>query len=392
MIIFRYLLKEVAKTQLAVFFVLMTIFISQKFVRVLEDASEGSIPGQMVMIFIALKIPDLAGMMLPLSLFLGVLLAYGRIYADNEMTVLHACGVSEWYVVRVTLVLALITAIFTGAFTLYLAPMASEYQYQVKDKIAADSGLSSLVAGRFQKTGNKKAVIFIHDKNRDDNSFNKVFVAQLPDDKRSEESVINSSLVYAKQGQVIEEESGSQRLVLSDGTRYHSSAINGEFQLLSFDKYYIQIQDQEVEQKHRKLSALPTQDLFSPTEDELVAEYGATMQWRISFPLACIILIFIAVPLSVVNPRQGKFAKMLPALMLFLGYFLLLTAMRSGIERQALPVSIGLWPIHISALFLGILLLMKERRSGKKFKAILPRFKRNDASKQGKQNQSRGQA
>ncbi len=392
MIIFRYLLKEVAKTQLAVFFVLMTIFISQKFVRVLEDASEGSIPGQMVMIFIALKIPDLAGMMLPLSLFLGVLLAYGRIYADNEMTVLHACGVSEWYVVRVTLVLALITAIFTGAFTLYLAPMASEYQYQVKDKLAADSGLSSLVAGRFQKTGNKKAVIFIHDKNRDDNSFNKVFVAQLPDDKRSEESVINSSLVYAKQGQVIEEESGSQRLVLSDGTRYHSSAINGEFQLLSFDKYYIQIQDQEVEQNHRKLSALPTQDLFSPTEDELVAEYGATMQWRISFPLACIILIFIAVPLSVVNPRQGKFAKMLPALMLFLGYFLLLTAMRSGIERQALPVSIGLWPIHISALFLGILLLMKERRSGKKFKAILPRFKRNDASKQGKQNQSRGQA
>lgn len=392
MIIFRYLLKEVAKTQLAVFFVLMTIFLSQKFVQVLEDASEGSIPGQMVMIFIALKIPDLAGMMLPLSLFLGVLLAYGRIYADNEMTVLHACGVSEWYVVRVTLVLALITAIFTGAFTLYLAPMASEYQYQVKDKLAADSGLSSLVAGRFQKTGNKKAVIFIHDKHRDDNSFNKVFVAQLPDDKRSEESVINSSLVYAKQGQVIEEESGSQRLVLSDGTRYHSSAINGEFQLLSFDKYYIQIQDQEVEQNHRKLSALPTQDLFSPTEDELVAEYGATMQWRISFPLACIILIFIAVPLSVVNPRQGKFAKMLPALMLFLGYFLLLTAMRSGIERQALPVSIGLWPIHISALFLGILLLMKERRSGKKFKAILPRFKRNDASKQGKQNQSRGQA
>lgn len=383
MIIFRYLLKEVAKTQLAVFFVLMTIFISQKFVRVLGDASEGSIPGQMVMTFIALKVPDLAGMMLPLSLFLGILLAYGRIYADNEMTVLHACGVSEWYVVRVTLVLAFITAILTGIFTLYLAPMASEYQYQVKDKLAADSGLSSLVAGRFQKTGNKKAVIFIHGKNRKDNSFDKVFVAQLPDENHSEESVINSSLVYAKQGQVIEEESGSQRLVLSDGTRYHSDAANNEFQSVAFDRYYIQIQDQEVEQKHRKLSALPTQALFSPpdNEDKLVAEYGATIQWRIAFPLACIILTFIAVPLSVVNPRQGKFAKMLPALMLFLGYFLLLTAMRSGIERQALPVSVGLWPIHISALFLGLILLMKERRSGKKLKAKLPRFKRSNVDR-----------
>ncbi len=380
MIIFRYLLKEVAKTQLAVFFVLMTIFISQKFVRVLGDASEGSIPGQMVMIFIALKVPDLAGMMLPLSLFLGVLLAYGRIYADNEMTVLHACGVSEWYVVRVTLVLAFVTAMFTGIFTLYLAPMASEYQYQVKEKLAADSGLSSLIAGRFQKTGNQKAVVFIHGKDRDDNSFDKVFVAQLPDEDHSEDNIINSSLVYAKKGQVFEEESGSQRLVLSEGMRYHKDATNGEFQSVTFDKYYIQIQDQEVEQKHRKLSALPTQQLFNSTDDKSAAEYGATIQWRIAFPLACIILTFIAVPLSVVNPRQGKFAKMLPALMLFLGYFLLLTAMKSSVERQALPSTIGLWPIHISALILGIILLMKERSSGRKIKAKLPSLKRNVTS------------
>tara|TARA_R110001583_G_scaffold39890_1_gene127807 strand:- start:32569 stop:33738 length:1170 start_codon:yes stop_codon:yes gene_type:complete len=379
-IIFRYLLKEVAKTQLAVFFVLMTIFISQKFVRVLGDASEGSIPGQMVMIFIALKIPDLAGMMLPLSLFLGILLAYGRIYADNEMTVLHACGVSEWYVVRVTLVLALVTAIFTGIFTLYLAPMASEYQYQVKEQLAADSGLSSLIAGRFQKTGNEKAVVFIHDKNRDDNSFDKVFVAQLPDEDHTEDSIINSSLVYAKKGQVFEDDSGSQRLVLSQGMRYHKDATNGEFQSVTFDKYYIQIQDQEVEQKHRKLSALPSQQLFNSTDAKSAIEYSATIQWRIAFPLACIILTFIAVPLSVVNPRQGKFAKMLPALMLFLGYFLLLTAMRSGVERQALPSNIGLWPIHISALFLGVILLMKDRSSGMKIKAKIPGLKRNVAS------------
>jgi lipopolysaccharide export system permease protein len=120
MIIFRYLLREVAKTQLAVFTVVMTIFISNKFVRLLDDASEGGIPGQLVMIFIALKIPDLAGMILPLSLFLGVLLAYGRIYSNNEMTVFHACGISEWYVVRVTLILALITALVTGFFYLIL--------------------------------------------------------------------------------------------------------------------------------------------------------------------------------------------------------------------------------------------------------------------------------
>jgi lipopolysaccharide export system permease protein len=354
----------------------MTIFISQKFVRVLADASEGSIPGQMVMTFIALKIPDLAGMMLPLSLFLGVLLAYGRIYADNEMTVLHACGVSEWYVVRVTLVLAFITAILTGVFTLYLAPMASEYQYQVKEELAADSGLSALVSGRFQKTGNGDAVVFIHDKNRKDNSFNRVFVAQLPDENSNEASIINSSIVYANTGKVLEDDRGSQRLILGDGVRYHSDADSSEFQSVAFDKYYIQIKDQEVEHKHRKLNALPTSQLFFDTSPELLAEYSATVHWRIAFPLTCIILIFIAVPLSVVNPRQGKFGKMFPALMLFLGYFLLLTAMRSGIEKNAIPHFIGLWPIHISALFLGLTLLIKDRASGLKIKAKLPSLKR----------------
>ncbi|WP_077286199.1 LPS export ABC transporter permease LptF [Cognaticolwellia aestuarii] len=371
MIIFRYLLKEVAKTQLAVFLVIMTIFISNKFVRVLDDASEGGIPGHLVMTFIGLKIPDLAGMILPLSFFLGVLLAYGRIYAENEMTVLHACGVSEWYVVRVTLILGFVTAIITGIFTLYLSPMAAEYEYQVKDQIAADSGLSSLIAGRFQTTGNKKAVVFIHEKNRDDNTFEKVFVAQLPDQDTPNASVIDSSLVYAATGQVVEEETGSQRLILSAGTRYQNDIKNKEFRQVAFDKYYIQIQDQKVAHKRRKLSAITTAELYQEQSPEASAE----SQWRIAFPLACIIMTLVAVPLSVVNPRQGKFGKMLPALLLFLSYFLLLTAIRSGIEKGSVPQYIGLWPVHFLVLILGFSLLFKGRKSGRVLKAKIAKNK-----------------
>lgn len=377
MIVFRYLLKEVIKTQLAVFVVLMTIFISHKFVRVLDDASEGGIPGQLVMVFIGLKAPDLAGTILPLSFFLGILLAYGRIYADNEMTILHATGVSEWYVVRVTLILGVVTAIFTGLFTLYLSPLASEYEYQVKEKLAADSGLSALVAGRFQTTGNKKAVVFIHGKDRVNNTLEKVFVAQLPNEKSEQNDIINSSLVYAKQGEVIEESSGSQRLILSDGTRYQNDPKNQEFRQVEFGKYYIQIEDQKVEHKRRKLSAIPTQELLN----EKSSEYRAEIHWRIAFPLACIILTFVAVPLSVVNPRQGKFAKMFPAILLFLSYLLLLTAMRSGLEKGSIPLQIGLWPVHLSALIVGFSLLAKSRSTGLRLRSVLPFYPKNNGAK-----------
>ncbi|GLX85860.1 LPS export ABC transporter permease LptF [Thalassotalea loyana] len=369
MIIFRYLLSEVAKTQFAVFFILMTIFISQKFVRVLDDASEGGIPGHLVMIFIGLKVPDLAGTLLPLSLFLGILLAYGRIYAESEMTILHACGVSEWYVVRVTLVLGLVTAIITGVFTLYLSPMAAEYEYQVKEKLAADSGISSVVAGRFQKTSNNKAVMFVHDKDREGSRLEKVFVAQLPDENSSFTEIINSSLVYAKSGRVLEEENGAQKLVLEDGVRYQKDAESQELRAVSFGNYSFDIQDKKVEHKRRKVTATPTNELFGNDDPEA----KAAMQWRVAFPISCLILTLIAVPLSVVNPRQGKFAKLVPALLLFLTYFLLLTSIRSGIESQAVPPFIGLWPIHLCALVLGVSLIVQSRTSGRKIKAKLPK-------------------
>jgi lipopolysaccharide export system permease protein len=376
LIIFRYLIKEVAKTQLAVFFVLMTIFISRKFVAVLGDASEGGIPGQLVMIFIGLNMPYLTGMLLPLSLFLGILLAYGRIYADSEMTVLHACGVSEWYVVRITLILGIITAIITGLFSFYFTPLAAEYESQLKEKIATDSGLSSLVAGRFQKTGNDKAVIFVHGKDRSSNELEKVFVAQLPQSDQQAD-IINSSLVYAKKGKVIEEESGSQQLILEQGTRYQSDANSGEFRSVAFEKYYIQIQDQKVEHKRRKLGAMPTSELINTDEQAFKTE----LHWRLAFPLAAFIVVFIAVPLSVVNPRQGKFAKMFPALMLFLAYFLLLTSMRSVLEKGSFSTTIGLWPVHLGAFIFGITLLIKDRSSGLKLKAKLPKFGRKGVAK-----------
>ena len=132
MLIFRYLTGEVLKSQVAVFLTLMTIFLSQKFVLILGSASEGGIPGKLVLALLALKLPQLAGYILPLSLFLGIILAYSRIYADSEMTVLKACGVSEWYVVRVTLVSSAVFALLAAVISLYVAPWASEKEYQLK--------------------------------------------------------------------------------------------------------------------------------------------------------------------------------------------------------------------------------------------------------------------
>ncbi len=69
LIVFRYLIGEVFKSQLAVFLILITIIISQRFVKILADASEGELPGQLVLTLVALKLPQMAILILPLAAF-----------------------------------------------------------------------------------------------------------------------------------------------------------------------------------------------------------------------------------------------------------------------------------------------------------------------------------
>ncbi|BAJ00810.1 LPS export ABC transporter permease LptF [Shewanella violacea] len=369
MIVFRYLIREVLKAQIAVLLVLLAIFISQHFVRVLADASDGEFPASLVMTLLGLNLPYLLVLVIPLSLFLGILMAHGRMYADSEMVILHGVGVSEWYITRVTLLLAVGNMIFTAMLSVYVTPWAEERQNQVLENAQSEAGLAAITQGRFQTSPNGRAVLFVERIGRN-NELQKVFVAQLPDP--DDESGM-SNIVVAEGGKVIEDDTGGQRLQLSDGVQYQARPKHVDFQIIEFGGYQMQIKEQPVDERRRKLSAMPINDLMDIDGPAATAEF----HWRLAIPLAIPLMTLIAVPMARVNVRQGKFAKMFPAILLYLGYFGLMIAGRKALEDGVVPEYLGMWWIHASALFLGILLLSKERPSGVKLSGI---FKRKRAS------------
>ncbi len=146
-----------------------------------------------------------------------------------------------------------------------------------------------------------------------------------------------------------------------------------DLQRTEFDSYQVQIRDQAIEHKRRKLEAVPTSELLKQDSNEAVSQF----QWRLAIPLSIPLLTLIAVPLSVVNPRQGKFAKLVPAIALYLGYFILLNAAKFALEDGKIPVSAGLWWVHLSALFIGAFLIIKGRPLGAWLRAS---FKRRGAT------------
>ncbi|WP_210560145.1 LPS export ABC transporter permease LptF [Psychrosphaera aestuarii] len=358
MIILRYLTAEIFKSQFAVFIVLMSIFMSQTFVRILADATEGKIPGYLVASIIGLRFPQLAAIILPLSVFLGVMLAYGRLYADQEMSVLKACGVSEWYVARVALLFATIMAIIGGSITLYFSPISAEYEYQVRENAAAEGVLSTLTAGRFHKAGKGDSVVFVQEIERRNSEMKKVFVAQANEDGVE-------SVVFAQTGRLQDLPSGQQDLILSAGHRYNFDE-NSDLQRLNFSQYQILMEEQAVERRSRNLAAQSTLELVNSKDVESQAEF----QWRLAIPLTIPILALIAVPLSSVNPRQGRFGKILPGLVIFFSYYILLLLAKSALEDGKIPLSVGLWWIHIIGLCTAAMMLMKDRSSGGKLRQI----------------------
>ena len=82
-----------------------------------------------------------------------------------------------------------------------------------------------------------------------------------------------------------------------------------------------------------------------PTSSLLASgpRWKTELQWRLSLPLLVFIVTLMAVPLSRVNPRQGRFLKLLPAILFYMAYLTILIAARGALEKGKIPPALGLW-------------------------------------------------
>lgn len=345
MIIVRYLIRETIKSQIAIFFVLFLVFLSQKFISILAQASDGDIPASLILTLVGLNMPAMAAMILPLSIFVGILITFGRLYAESEITVMNATGMGNKFLIQAALYLALITSVLAGFNTLWLTPWALDKRVETMEQLSADNSVDLLQKGQFQRTPDGSAVVFIGDLK--DKKLSNVFVAQIiPKDS------LLPSVMIAESGLAKELEDGRQILSLYDGARYEGLPRRLDYMITDYEEYEALIGQREVTKKGRDWDDLPTLTLINNPDKKAQAE----LQWRLSL-IACIpLLTLIVIPLSAVNPRQGRFAKMGPAILIYMTYFLALSASKSGIEGGGLPVLIGMWPVNISLLFAGLIL------------------------------------
>lgn len=347
MIFTRYLTKEILKSQIAILFILLLIFFCQQLVRVLGSAANGNIPADLVLSLLGLGMPAMAQLMLPLCLFVALLLTLGRLYAESEITVMRACGVGPNLLVRVALILSVFTGALAAYNALWLSPWAINQQSKIVENAKANPNMSALSSGQFITTNNNGVVLFID--NIKNNQINDVYVFQTQATQNAKPSVL-----VAEYGELKSLPNGDQILTLQNSQRIEGSAVLPDFRIAHFDEYQAYLGHREADAKAKEAEILSMSQLLK-SESKSPAEM-AELHWRITLILAEPLMALIAVPLSRVNPRQGRFAKILPALLLYLIYFLLQSSLKSAGTANKLDAGLFMPIVNIIFLVLGIVL------------------------------------
>ncbi|HBO22162.1 MULTISPECIES: LPS export ABC transporter permease LptF [unclassified Providencia] len=347
MIIIRYLVRETLKSQLAILFVLMLIFFSQKSIDILGAAVQGNIPSNLVLPLLGLGVPEMAQLILPLSLFLGLLMTYSRLYTESEITVMHACGLGKDVLVKAALVLATLTALVAIGNITWMLPWSSQYQEQVLADAKANPGLAAMVEGQFKTTKDGNFVLYIGDVKG--NNFQHVFLAQL---RAANEQ--RPSVVVADSGYMKEDQEGRQVVVLNEGTRYEGTALLRDFRITDFVNYQAVVDHKSTEARQDRVEQKNMLQLWKENTPDVNAEF----HWRLTIVFSVVVMALMVVPLSEVNPRQGRVLSMLPAMLLYLIFFLLQSTLRNSASKDDIDPKYAMWIVNFGYLALAIVLNM----------------------------------
>ncbi|MCH2040203.1 MAG: LPS export ABC transporter permease LptF [Saccharospirillaceae bacterium] len=343
MILFRYLARELAGSMFAVTTVLLMILMSGRLIRQLASAAAGEVSLEIVFFTLLLRLPSFLEMILPLALFISILLTYGRLYAESEMTVLTATGFSNRRLLGYTMIPAAALTLLVASFTLYLSPWGAQKMEELYKKQSQLTEFELLAPGRFQSTEKGSRVTYAERLSDDKSEMRNVFIAD------------GTSLLVAKRGtQYVSDETGSRFLELHDGKRYDVTPGQLAMQSLDFELYGVKIADEPEARRKLRKEAVPTMDLIGSDNPK----HQGQLRWRISLILMVPIVTLIAFPLSKVNPRQGKFAKLFPAIVLFMLYISLIIGLVGMIEKGRIPADGAIWGLHFVYLMIGVGLML----------------------------------
>ncbi len=347
----RYVLREVVQTWLAVTGVLVAILVSNQLSRVLGQAADNQYGRRVVFDLIALGAIMNLSVIVPVGLLLAVVLTLGRLYHDSEMAALQACGFGPSRLLPPLFGFAAVIAIGLGWLVFVQVPQADREAQMLRQSALKEAQFGQLDAGRFRSFSGGDAV-FYAERVDQEGVLHNVFV-QRESEGRIEVALADTA-TYSKASAA-----GVHLVTLFNGRRYEGIPGSDDFRVIEFREHGIPIPTPVEVAGVLDPDTKPTRELLGSDAPADIAQ----LQFRASTPIMALVLTLIAVPLSRLRPRQGRYARVGFAIVVYFVYSNLLSAGKVWVEKGDVPSALGVWWVHAAALALGFYLLLREART-----------------------------
>jgi lipopolysaccharide export system permease protein len=351
-IITGYLAREILKTSFATLLVLYVILVSNALGRVLADIADGDIPRQALWPVLLSQSISILSLLLPIALFLGIVFAFGRMYKDHEIVVMNACGIGYREFYKPVALILLPVLIFSAYTSLWLNAQVQRQAQAIVDHGENQHEFQQIRSGQFNQSKSGDLVFFMESISDDRLELQDIIISQARDDYRVLETADSGR-------QKIEEKTGDLFLVVGPGERYEGRPGAAEHKIVSFDQHGILMENKSRSSStHKRSDQMTLAELWA---SERVA-HRAELHWRIALPVVLLVLGLVAVPLSYIAPRKGRFGKVGYALLIYILYFNLMAFTRAQLEAGSFPFTLNFWWVHLAFLGLALGLLYQRNR------------------------------
>lgn len=348
----RYILREVSLTWLGVTGVLLVILVTNQLAQVLQRAAENQYPRDVVLALIGFSSLQNMTVLIPVGLLLAIVLAFGRLYHESEMAAIHACGIGLGRLYIPVFTWTVLLAAFLAWLSLVLAPEAATSVQNLRTLAQRSAQFGSLEPGRFRTFGSAGAVFYAASADPD-GTLRGVFVKRSRGDRLEIAIAERARHLVSADGQV-------HTIILEDGRRYEGFPGRPDWRIIEFREHGIPVRLPEPRRGPVATELLPTSELLRSPDTQARAE----LQWRLSMPLMAFVLTLLAVPLSRLRPRQGRYARMGMAILIYFVYSNLLSAAKVWVARGVLPPEVGLWWVHALLILLAVFVLTRRAMWG----------------------------
>ena len=350
MILNRYLIKEILQAFIATLLVLLLIIVGNTVARLLGSVSSGQLPTDALGALIFIGSLKGAIQLAPIALLIGMMLAFGGMYRDNEVSAMHASGIGPEQFFKAIFWLLLPLTIILSVLILHTLPQLEKTRQEITTEIKQRPESSGIPVGEFMqsRSGGKTFTLFVEALD-EKNVVMQNFFMQTENPNSSQVMMAESALLF------IDQQSGERVLQINNGSRYDKEKSTGEHTLFTFSEHGIRVPSL-ITNTSQKLSAEPTLSLLGNSG----AAQQAELHWRFAVILSAPIMALLAFPLSYTTPRQGRFGKLALGILLYAVYANLLITGKSMLEDEKIPAWLGLWWVHLPFILLSLWMVWRR--------------------------------